>query len=96
MEQVKAFAAVRTFSLASKTDSWAGAGVSDPLGDSGDHLGTQIEWRVRWSAVPDTVMIEAGYAHLFAGEYIDTNSASSNSNREGDSDYFYTQAKFNF
>lgn len=96
IDRVKAFAAVRTFWLASKSDSWAGSGVSDPLGDSGDHLGTQIEWRVRWSAVPDTVMIEAGYAHLFAGEYIDTNSASSNSNREGDSDYFYTQAKFNF
>lgn len=96
VERVDAFAAVRTFWLASKNDAWAGGGVVDPLGESGDHVGTQIEWRVRWFAVPDTVLIEAGYAHLFAGEYIDTNSASSTSNRQGDSDYFYTQAKFNF
>jgi len=96
MDGVKAFAAVRTFWLASRNDAWVGGGVSDPGGESGDHVGTQIEWRVRWFAVPDTVMLEVGYAHLFAGEYIDTNSASSSSNRQGDSDYFYTQAKFNF
>ena len=93
---VTAFGAVRTFWLASKTDGWTTSGVADPLGSSGDHIATQIEFRVRWRIVPKTVLLEAGYAHLFAGEFIDTNSASSNSNREGDSDYFYTQAKFNF
>ncbi len=93
---VTAFTSVRTYWLASKTDGWTTSGVADPQGESGDHLGTQIEFRVRWRIVPKTILLEAGYAHLFAGEYIDTNSGSSNSNRQGDSDYVYTQAKFNF
>lgn len=93
---VTAFAMARTFWLASKTDGWTTSGVSDPLGESGDHIASQIEFRVRWRIVPETVLLEAGYAHLFAGEYIDSDSGSSNSNRQGDSDYFYTQAKFNF
>lgn len=93
---VSAFTAVRSFWLASKTDGWTTSGVSDPLGESGDHVATQIEFRVRWHVLPKNVLLEAGYAHLFAGEYIDTNSGSSNSNRQGDSDYFYTQAKLSF
>ena len=71
-------------------------GVVDPLGDSGDHVGTQLEVRVRWRPVPGTVQLEAGYAHLFTGEFIDTNSPTSNSNREGDSDYFYAQTTLRF
>jgi hypothetical protein len=95
-KEVTAFTSVRSYWLASKTDGWTTSGVADPQGESGDHLGTQIELRVRWRIVPKTILLEAGYAHLFAGEYIDTNSLSSNSNRQGDSDYVYTQAKFNF
>ena len=93
---VDAFAGLRTFWLASKNDTWVGTGVRDPFGESGDHLGTQIEWRVRWNVVPKTVLLEAGYAHFFAGEFVDTNSVTSTSNRQGDSDYVYTQARFNF
>ena len=91
-----AFTSVRSYWLASKTDLWTTSRVADLQGESGDHLGTQIELRVRWRIIPKTILLEAGYAHLFAGEYIDTSSPSSNSNRQGDSDYVYTQAKFNF
>lgn len=95
-DSVTAFAMARSFWLASKTDGWTTSGVVDPRGSSGDHIGTQIEFRVRWRIVPETVLLEAGYAHLFTGEFIDTNSTSSTSNRQGDSDYVYTQAKINF
>ena len=95
-DSVTAFAMARSFWLASKTDGWTTSGVVDPRGSSGDHIGTQIEFRVRWRIIPETVLLEAGYAHLFTGEFIDTNSTSSTSNRQGDSDYVYTQAKINF
>lgn len=93
---VTAFAAVRTYWLASETDALTGAGIVDPVSDSGDHAGTTLEFRVRWNLVPKNVRLEAGYIHLFADEIFDTNSGTSNSNRQGDSDYFYAQAKLNF
>ena len=49
--------------------------------------------RVRWSVLPGNVQIEGGYAHLFAGEFIDN---APNSNRQGDSNYVYSQMVLSF
>ena len=90
---VSSFLSARTFWLASKSDAWTTTGIIDPQGSSGNHLGTQVEMRVRWDVVPQNLRLEAGYAHTFWGEFIDN---APGSNGQGDSDYFYTQASFSF
>ncbi len=90
---LSAFLAVRGFWLAEERDAWTTAGVVDPSGDAGRHVGTQAELRVRWDVVPGNVRFELGYAHLFAGDFIDD---APNSSRQGDSDYLYTQLSLSF
>jgi hypothetical protein len=85
--------AYRGFWLASKKDAWTTSGVVDPAGDSGRFIGQQLEFSLRWDVLPGNLRLETGYAHLFAGNFIDD---APNSNREGDSDYVYTQATVSF
>ncbi len=82
----------RAIWLASSRDEWVGTGVQDPNGDSGSFVGQQVEMRVRWRPFPGNVLLESGYAHLFAGEFIDE---ALNANR-GDSDYVYSQVILEF
>jgi hypothetical protein len=79
--------------LAADEDFWVPAGVVDPNGNSGSYVGSQVEMRLRFDVIPDNVRLEAGYAHLFAGEFIDD---APNSNDQGDSDYVYTQISIDF
>jgi hypothetical protein len=88
-----AYAQLRCFWLASKRDAWTTTGVRDPTGDSGRYIGSQIDFRIRWNLLPENVRIEAGYAHLFAGRFIDE---APNSNRQGDSNYVYVQTQLRF
>ncbi len=92
-ERVTTFIAYRGYWLASDQDAWTTAGVRDATGRANDFIGSQIELRVRFKLIPDNIMIEAGYAHLFAGDFIDE---APNSNGQGDSDYLYTQIKLDF
>lgn len=91
--RVSSFVAVRAFWLAADEDFWVPAGVIDPNGNSGSYVGSQVEMRVRFEVFPKNVRLEAGYAHLFAGEFIDK---APTSNDEGDSDYVYTQVSIGF
>ena len=88
-----AYAQLRCFWLASKRDAWTTTGVRDSNGDSGRYIGSQIDFRIRWNLLPENVRIEAGYAHLCAGRFIDE---APNSNRQGDSNYVYVQTQFRF
>jgi hypothetical protein len=81
-----AFVDYRAVWLASDRDEWVGTGVQDPTGGSGSFVGQQIELRVRWRPLPGNVLVEFGYAHLFAGEFIDN---APNSNKDGDTNYVY-------
>ena len=78
--------------FASKRDEWVGSGVQDPSGESGSFVGHQVELRVRFRPLPGNVLLEAGYAHLFAGRFIDE---APNSNG-GDTNYVYTQVLLEF
>jgi hypothetical protein len=91
--RVSSFVAVRAFWLAADEDFWVPAGVIDRNGNSGSYVGSQVELRVRFEVIPKNVRLEAGYAHLFAGEFIDE---APTSNDEGDSDYVYTQVSVSF
>jgi hypothetical protein len=90
---LSSFLAFRGYWLADKRDSWVAAGVRDPSGKSGSYLGSQLELRVRWRILPGNLVLEAGFAHLFAGEFIDDAPAS---NDQGDSNYVYTQISIGF
>jgi hypothetical protein len=87
-----AFVDYRAVWLASARDEWAGTRVRDPTGRSGSFVGQQIEMRVRWWALRDNLLLEAGYAHLFAGEFIDQ---APNANG-GDTNYVYGQLILKF
>jgi hypothetical protein len=91
--RLSSFFAVRGFWLAADEDFWVPAGVIDPNGNSGSYVGSQVEMRVRFDVIPENVRLEAGYAHLFAGEFIDD---APTSNDQGDSDYVYTQVLVSF
>ena len=91
--RLSGFVAARAFWLAADEDAWVPAGVSDPNGNSGSYVATQVEMRVRIEVIPKNVRLEGGYAHLFAGEFIDD---APTSNDQGDSDYVYTQVVLSF
>lgn len=92
-ERVTTFVAYRGYWLASDQDAWVPNRVRNGTGRANDFVGSQIELRVRFKLIPGNVMLEAGYAHLFAGDFIDE---APNSNRQGDSDYVYTQISLDF
>jgi hypothetical protein len=87
------FVSVRGFWLASDRDAWVGTGLRDRSGGSGRYLGSQIELRVRWEALPGNLRLEGGVAHLFAGRFRDDAPLS---NGQGDATYAYTQATVRF
>ena len=91
--RVTTFVAYRGYWLASDQDAWTTAGLRDPTGQANDFLGSQVEIRVRFDVLPGNVRWESGYAHLFGGDFIDE---APGSNRQGDSDYAYSQLVLRF
>jgi hypothetical protein len=67
--------------------------VQDPSGNSGSFIGSQIELRLRFQPLPGNLILEAGYAHLFAGGFI---KKAPNASHRGDSNYVYSQATLRF
>jgi hypothetical protein len=93
IESVTSMLAFRAFWLASDRDAWAATGVVDPTGQSGTFIGSQIEFRIRWKPLPGNLHLEAGYAHLFDGEFM---KHAPNSIDQGDSNYVYAQSVVTF
>jgi len=87
------FIAYRAYWLASDRDAWTTSGARDVTGGTGQFIGQQVEIRVRWNVIPNNVRLEAGVAHLFSGEFI---NEASNSDRQGDSTYAYSQIALTF
>ncbi|WP_440957389.1 alginate export family protein [Oceanicaulis sp. LC35] len=79
--------------LASDTDAWAGSGVVDRTGQSGDYIGTHVSGRVRHWLVEDRLQLELGGAVLFQGEFAER---APNTPDNGDTVYGYIQTKFSF
>jgi Alginate export len=86
---LSSFFALRAYWLASDNDSWTTAGFSNAAGQSDSFIGTQVETRIRWEIVPKNIGIEAGAAHLFAGDVIDSNA-------KNDVTYLYSQVVLSF
>jgi len=85
IKRLKTMFALRGYWRASSSDSWVPAGING----QDAYIGTQVEARLRWEPLPNNLRIEAGVAHLFAGDLI-------NQAGNSDSTYAYTQASIKF
>jgi hypothetical protein len=81
---VTSFFALRGYWLASDNDVWPTARITNKAGQSDNYIGTQVEARMRWEVLPKNIRIEAGAAHLFAGDVMDGAGKS-------DATYLYSQ-----
>jgi hypothetical protein len=79
-----AFAAYRLLWLASNTDAFSTSGVRDPSGRTGDFAGAQLEGRLRYWIVPDTLRFEVDALWLDKGEFL---RKAPNAPRTGDATY---------
>ena len=86
--KISSLVAYRAYWLASARDAWTTSRTQDPLGRSGKFIGHQIEARLRWDLVPETLRLESGIAHLFAGEF---KRRAPNTSDTGDATYVYSQ-----
>ena len=73
-------------------DSWTSAGLRDASGNSGNHVGEQIEARVRWELIPKSFDVELGGAVLLAGSFQESASAGV----AQDASYGYVQSTWRF
>ena len=85
----------RFWYLATSRGAFAGSGLRDSTGKSGNYLGHDVEVQVQWK-VNDNVEFDAGYDHWFKGSYFDRLPASAGLPPGGntDTDYFYILTKF--
>lgn len=90
---LSAFIAHRLFWLAESKDAWTTSGLQDKTGDSGRFLGNQVEARLRWQPLPENFALEAGWAHLFKGEFA---QKAPDAPDDEDTDYFYVQSTLQF
>jgi len=67
--EIQGMLAWRGVWLASRKDFWVPALVRDPTGDSGRDVGQQLEARVRWDLVEDSLRLEVGGAVLIGGRF---------------------------
>lgn len=90
--QVQTQFAYRAYWLASDTDAWTTSGLRDSSGETDSFVGHQVELRLKWEILPGNLSADFGYAHLFAGNFIEDAPGST----EGDSDYAYASFTFKF
>ncbi|MCA8952400.1 MAG: alginate export family protein [Planctomycetes bacterium] len=81
--------AYRDLRLDAASDGWAEAG--DATGQ-GKHVGSQIEARLRWDAVPKNLRLETGGAYFVGDDFRET----STSGRSTDTRYFFFEATVTF
>ncbi len=83
----------RLVQLESDKDTWTPGGVKDASGASGNDVGQMVEFRLRWNVLPGNFSIDTGVAHLFAGDFLDSNP---NATGNGDTNYVYIQTLLSF
>ena len=87
------YVAVRPLWLDSATDSFSGTGVKDAAGSAGHYAGTQIDWRARYWAIPKRLRLNAGFAILAKGRFLE---AAANAPDTGDTHYGFLEAEFSY
>lgn len=67
-EHIYVFVQYRAWWLADDQGAWAGAGLQDVAGESGNFVGHTVEVRGRWG-LDENLFLQAGYAHLSFGPF---------------------------
>lgn len=80
---------LRDARLASTADANPSTGLTSPAPGGDHHLGTQLETRLRWEAVPARLRIEFGTAYFDAGPALEAMGI-------GDKIYAYLQSNYRF
>jgi hypothetical protein len=83
----------RSFKLEEARDAWSGVGWRDVTGGSGRSLGEQFEGSFTWTAIPNRLTFETGFAQLWAGRFV---REVTGSQFRGDPTYFYTMLTTSF
>jgi alginate export protein len=82
----QAMLAYRALRLEAARDGWAGSGWRDTTGAAGDSIGTHLEGSFTWTAIPDRLSFETGFAHLWAGRFAEQTAGAA---FRGDPQYYY-------
>jgi hypothetical protein len=91
---LKAFLKLRYWRLAQEKDAFVGTGLSDPSGNAGSDLGTDIELSAQWTPRP-WLTLETGYDHWFKGSYLsEVPPPTAGPISSDDSDYLYFSVQF--
>ncbi len=87
----------RIWYLAQARDQFAGSGLHDMTGRSGNFLGQDIELQARWK-INANMEFDVGYDHWFKGSFFNRlpTSASLPAGGEKDTHYFYLSTKIRF
>ncbi len=81
---IDAFVKLQDYSLAAEQEGWRTTRYRHPGNLGEDHVGTQLETRVRWHLMQRKLTLETGYTWLNAGKYMDLVN-------KDDAHYFYMQ-----
>lgn len=93
LNSIKVDTGFSRYYLDSDTDRWnAGGNLRDVTGKSGDHIGDEIDLRVRFP-LGDKIAVNLGYAHFWAGDFTRTTSrkVAGESKRDDNSAFFYLE-----
>lgn len=82
----QAMLAYRALRLEAPRDGWIGAGWRDATGAAGDSIGKHLEGQFTWTAIPDRLTFETGFAHLSAGRFAEQTAGAA---FRGDPQYYY-------
>jgi hypothetical protein len=85
-ERWQAMLSYRSLRLVAQRDAWAGSGWRDPSGGAGKSIGRHLEGSFTWSAIPDRLSVETGFAHLSAGRFAEQTAGAA---FRGDPQYVY-------
>jgi hypothetical protein len=83
----------RSLRLAEGRDGWIGSGWRDSSGAGGESIGRHLEGSFTWSAIPDRLSVETGFAHLWAGRFAEQTAGAQ---FRGDPQYFYAAVTTTF
>lgn len=83
-ENIDAFIKLQDYSLAAEEQGWRTTRYRHPGNLGEDHVGAQLETRIRWHLLQRKLTLEGGYTWLKAGNYMDLVN-------KNDSHYYYVQ-----
>jgi hypothetical protein len=83
----------RSLKLVAARDAWVGAGWRDDSGAAGRSIGNQLEGSFTWTAIPERLTVETGFANLWSGRFAKQTAGTA---FRGDPRYFYAMLTTTF